>query len=371
VADREQLDIVLAGVEKWNGWLIDHANLAIDLRDADLSHRELDHIDLHGADMRNVNLRETSLAHANLAGANLARADLAHAYLGDSDLSNADLGEAIVRNASLHNANLSGARLGETDLRWANLEGAVLLGAYLGGANLNRAHVSNADFTDAQFQETIFGTIELAQVRGLDSSRHGIWPSVIDFQSLSGSKSLPHSFLRGVGLTDQLIESLPGFLGASGIRSVGQNTLDRTAVTINARRLDFLYGVLPAVHLSLVVREPGGSEYEYEGQPERQRPFNYGRIIVTKRPYRPRLDRIVLRVPLPPIDDSIKAQMVLESELERLNGANIAYDPWFGPNSNSIVRTILISLGLPPLQPAAVAPGFEYRSLSMVPEQQL
>jgi uncharacterized protein YjbI with pentapeptide repeats len=129
--------------------------------------------DLSGAD----------LSMANLSGANLSRADLSGANLSEADLSWADLSVA----------NLSGANLSEADLRWADLSGADLREANLSGAML---------------LETIFADVHLTGTKGLNACRHA-GPSSIDFRTLSKSRNLPLSFLRGCGLPDTLVEYLP------------------------------------------------------------------------------------------------------------------------------------------------------------------
>jgi hypothetical protein len=81
------------------------------------------------------------------------------------------------------------------------------------------------------------------------------------------------------------------------------------------------------------------------------------------RPYRPRLDRMYLTVAAREYDDLRVIAAEMDRILERLNAARAPYEPLLGPNSNAVVRTFLLELGLPPLQPAAVAPGFEHDGL--------
>lgn len=54
-------------------------------------------------------------------------------------------------------------------------------------------------------------TLQLAQVKGLDRCHHE-GPSIIGFETLKNSGSLPIAFLRGVGLPDNVIEYLPSLL---------------------------------------------------------------------------------------------------------------------------------------------------------------
>src|SRR5262249_19183922 len=83
------------------------------------------------------------------------------------------------------------------DLSEAILRGTNLFSADLGGANLS----------GAALEHTVFEASTLSEVNGLDQCRH--WgPSIVGFQSLKNSGSLPITFLRGVGLPDNLIELL-------------------------------------------------------------------------------------------------------------------------------------------------------------------
>jgi hypothetical protein len=63
----------------------------------------------------------------------------------------------------------------------------------------------------AKLSKTVFGNINLSDVKGLDSCKH-LGPSIIDHQTLQRSGLLPLAFLRGVGLPDNLIDYLPSLL---------------------------------------------------------------------------------------------------------------------------------------------------------------
>jgi len=132
---------------------------------------------------------------------------------------------------------------------------------------------------------------------------------------------------------------------------------------VAARRLDLLYGHLPASHLSLMLRYTTGESIEYEGAPTRAVPGAYGPIVVRKRPFRPRPDRqgvVVAYVRRRLLNDWEQA---LDNEMERLNAAMVVYEPVNGPNSNTVIRTLLLRLWLPPLQPAALPVGFDHEAL--------
>ncbi len=257
-------------------------------------------------------------------------------------------------------ADLSGADLRGADLNGADLSRAWLVGAHLRRADLSRANLSEASLRGALLDHTVFSDTDLASTKGLDSCIHD-GPSTIDDRTLAKSGELPPAFLRGAGVLNEPREG-----AGAPVETTHSSVTVPAAVNyklfIAARRLDMFFGILPASHLSLVVREENGTEYEYEGHPEQPSFGAYGRIVVTKRFYRPRPDRQSVRFPLPwdrPASDAIA---ILDADVERLNAAAVPYN-LLGPNSNTVARTLLLALGLEPLQPTAVAPGFEHEAL--------
>jgi hypothetical protein len=177
------VETVKQGAKEIEKWRNEHPGEQLDLFGADLAEAELS-----GADLREANLRSADLRGANLGGAKLSAADMAEARLGHANL----------RLAHLRETNLRGADLREADLHGANLTMASLVWAVLRGANLERA----------TFVETVFGDTDLSDARGLDSAEH-VGPSVVDERTLLKSGPLPKRFLRGCGLSDQLITYLP------------------------------------------------------------------------------------------------------------------------------------------------------------------
>ena len=140
------------------------------------------------------------LRGADLEGVRFGAADLTRANFESADLFGAFFGAANLHAANFRNANLIGAHL-----ELSNLQSADLRGAELSYANLKNAKVSDADFEGAQFYETILANIDLTGARGLHSVKHD-GPSVIDERTLRKSWPLPDVFLRGVGLSDELID---------------------------------------------------------------------------------------------------------------------------------------------------------------------
>src|SRR4051812_7326307 len=68
-----------------------------------------------------------------------------------------------------------------------------------------------ADLSRAMLDETVFGDTNLTRAKGLEICFH-TGPSTIDHRTLQRSGPLPLTFLRGIGLPDNLIDYLPSLL---------------------------------------------------------------------------------------------------------------------------------------------------------------
>lgn len=195
--DNEQaLTAVEALREK--GWLTDGS-----LEGANLSGANLRGADLFWADLEGANLSGANLIRTNLFNANLKNADLFAA-----NLSVADLEGAIVTEADLGEANLFRADLFRADLDGANLDGANLQSANLTGADLGEANLANSVCVS-----TVFADIDLSTVKGLGTIRHH-GPSTVGVDTLYNSKGkIPEVFLRGCGVSENLISYLSSLTG--------------------------------------------------------------------------------------------------------------------------------------------------------------
>ena len=195
------------------------ANLrGANLSDADLSNADLSNAILRGANLSNAILSDADLSNAILRGANLSNAILSDAILrggnlSRANLSNAILSDAILRGGNLSRANLSNANLSRANLSPANLSNAILSRANLRGANLGRANLSGANLGKSQCSGTIFASVDLSEVRGLDSINHS-GPSTVGIDTLFRSKGkISDAFLRGCGVPERWIEYLPSLIG--------------------------------------------------------------------------------------------------------------------------------------------------------------
>jgi hypothetical protein len=122
-----------------------------------------------------------------------------------------------LRGANLIKANLRDADLNWADLRDTHLQRADLRGANLSDANLRGVNLSEADLQDAWFHETVLADVDLSSCINLESIRHA-GPSTIDIRTLQRSGPLPLIFLRGVGLSDPVIDWLPSLLNQPILR---------------------------------------------------------------------------------------------------------------------------------------------------------
>jgi uncharacterized protein YjbI with pentapeptide repeats len=226
MANEEHLKKLKEGVSIWNLWRQGHRKLHIDPKpllsidpkhlysygeEIDLSGVNLSGVDLSGANLDSVDLREANLSRANLSWANLYGVDLSGANLYGANLLGTTLSRATLSRADLRGANLSMANLREADLNWANLSWANLNAVNLHYTTLMRAYLSKAHMDGAELLETLFADTDLSSVRGLSSCQHA-GPSMIDHRTLIKSRQLPLSFLRGCGLPEPLIASLPDLM---------------------------------------------------------------------------------------------------------------------------------------------------------------
>lgn len=190
------------------------ANLSgANLSGAKLKRANLNEANLNGANLNGANLSEADLNGVDLSSANLSRARLNRAYLGEANLRGAVLVEAHLNGANLRSADLvetvlSRAVLFRADLIKTDLRGADLSGADLGRAYLNGANLYETNFSGVRLYDTIFVDVDLGKTKSLELCIH-YGPSTIGHRTLINSGYLPEIFLRGCGLSDELINYIP------------------------------------------------------------------------------------------------------------------------------------------------------------------
>ena len=239
MANPEHVKILKEGVEAWNKWREENPGIVPDfyradlsganLNDANLNDANLNDADLGEADLSGADLGRAELISANLSGANLGRAEFISANLSGAQLGGASLTRADLSGANLSRADLSGASLRQTrfteanlseaqlflaDLDSASLYGADLSGADLFSTNFRFANIKEANFTDSVMINTIFADVDLSQAKGLETVKHK-GPSTIGTDALVRSRGrIPDIFLRGAGLSDDLIAAARAMGGA-------------------------------------------------------------------------------------------------------------------------------------------------------------
>lgn len=193
MANPEHLAILDQGVEVWNQWRNDNPSIVPNLRFGYLAERDLRQINLQWADLTGVSLRGADLRVSNLSETRLFKMDLM-----DADLGGANLTGAVTSSVFLSRANLARANLRSTHLC------GVLLDA--------------VDLTHATCSFTSFISLDLSQVKGLNTIRHQ-GPSSIDMETLIRSKGkIPEAFLWGCGVPEEYITYMPSLIGGSAIQ---------------------------------------------------------------------------------------------------------------------------------------------------------
>jgi hypothetical protein len=218
MANPEHLAKLKEGVTTWNGWRKKYPDVAPDLSSVLLGEVDLFEADLSGANLCGAGFDGAQLGFADLTGADLTGARFNHANLGQAKLGRAKLRSATFNssrllNADLHEEDLSGARLVFANLENTNLSAADLTDVDLEGALFLASSLDHSDLTGASLRETTFANVDLSSVRGLETVSHS-GPSSIGIDTIYKSKGrIPHEFLRGCGVPENLITYMASLVG--------------------------------------------------------------------------------------------------------------------------------------------------------------
>jgi DNA polymerase III psi subunit len=192
------------------GWLQDRSLRNVDLTFANLQGANLAGAHLAGANFYHANLNEADLTQAHFHNAQFMGTDLSGSNLSQAELSHAQFSNANLSSANLQSAYMHAVLLGGCDLSHTNLTYADLNVAHIARCNLNRT-----DFTSAIMHATTFTSLDLSVAIGLETIVHR-GPSTIDVETLYLSKgNIPHIFLQGFGVPDNLITHLSSLVGAT------------------------------------------------------------------------------------------------------------------------------------------------------------
>ncbi len=170
MANPEHVKILKQGVEVWNKWREDNPGVIPDLS---------------GWDLRNIDLSQANLYATNLRGVLLVN----HMFPG-TNLQKSELSDSLLFRVNFFRARLVGVNLSKS---------------FLEQTNFSMTSLTSVELTDSTLSNTIFGDTKLSKTEGLDTCVH-LSPSIIDDKTLIKSGPLPLSFLRGCGLSDEVIE---------------------------------------------------------------------------------------------------------------------------------------------------------------------
>ncbi|MCK6463121.1 MAG: toll/interleukin-1 receptor domain-containing protein [Candidatus Pacebacteria bacterium] len=207
MAIQEHVSILRSGVQVWNLWREQNPQILPDLSNANLAASKL-----KNANLEKVNLRGTSLWVTDLTEANLREADLSRSKCVAANFSHSCAVKAKLNSADFTKANLEGINLSEAGLSGSDFYGANLKNANLEKTDLRRTIFSNANLSGANLESayllgTIFGDTNLSDVKNIELCLH-IGPSVLDYQTIERSGTLPESFAIGCGLPGNFIDSI-------------------------------------------------------------------------------------------------------------------------------------------------------------------
>jgi hypothetical protein len=179
------VEILSKGVRTWNKWRRENPHTIPNLNRANLSNARLTGVNFEG-----VHLYEANLYEAILHQANLSRARIIDAELLAAELCNADLTEAFLTDSNLTSADFGGA---------------ILHRAILWRTKFDDTNVRGADFAGAKVGATIFGYMDLSEVKGLTAAQHR-WPSILGIDTIYRSRGhIPEAFLIGAGVPNDFV----------------------------------------------------------------------------------------------------------------------------------------------------------------------
>jgi hypothetical protein len=214
MAIQEHVLILKSGVHFWNSWREQNPQIS-----PDLSNTNLTAMQLKGMNFQKVNLREASLLATELSEANLREADLSRSRCVAANFNHSCAVKARLNSADFTKANLEGIDLSEAGLSGSDFYGANLKEANLKKTDMRRTIFTNADLCRANLESTyllgtVFGNTNLSGAENLEQCLH-MGPSVLDYQTIERSGTLPESFVMGCGLPDKFIDSIRSLLEKS------------------------------------------------------------------------------------------------------------------------------------------------------------
>jgi uncharacterized protein YjbI with pentapeptide repeats len=232
------LELFLRGANDWNSWRSSHLSDAVSIDFAGVK----EELNFEGMNLLNTGMENLQTAHIVGRPLDLTRAvflnckiedvtwsglSLQYSLLFDCKFSGCDFSLVNAKGSDWgdcrwENCDFSGACLLESDLSYVSFvecdfRNAKLISSDLHCSEMIGCWVLGADFDLVTFSETaLCGLIGLSESQNLGTTDH-TGPSSIDIQSLTPSANIPLSFLRGVGLSETIIDYLPSLTGGAAI----------------------------------------------------------------------------------------------------------------------------------------------------------
>lgn len=144
----------------------------------------------------------------NMSGGKFIGVDFSNVSFCNANLKSIDAKVSVFDQCDFSNADLTHANFFNVRFSLCTFKNAKLNDAFLVRSLFRHCQMDGADFALAEFGETDFLNVSLGGARGLSRVRHES-PSYIDIATLA--QSLPVTFLRGIGLSEEVIESQPLF----------------------------------------------------------------------------------------------------------------------------------------------------------------
>lgn len=212
MANPEHFEIVKRGASAIESWRRENPHTILDLDMAKLSGAKL-----AGADLSFSNLSMASLIDADLRDATLDNSDMSCTFLDGADFRGACLSSALLIASFMNETDFREADLSVTNLSGSQMKEANLSKADLSGANLTDVDLSQANLSEAISQATAWGGVDLSNVIGIETIEHK-GPSSIGINTLVNSRGMvPEIFLRGCGVSDDIISYIPSLFANSAI----------------------------------------------------------------------------------------------------------------------------------------------------------
>lgn len=214
MANQEHVALLKQGIDSWNKWRRENAEIQVDLSSTDLSNLDLSMGNFSPAhvsappidDIPITSYVRLQLPQVDFSLANLQNADFNHANLTGAKLRGAHLSSTNFSHTNLSDADLSYANIHYTNFSSANMASANFTGAEIDWASFSHTDLSQSDMSQTTMGWNIFATVDLGTVKGLDTVRHEAPSSVDIYTLLLSQREMPEIFLRGAGVPQNLIE---------------------------------------------------------------------------------------------------------------------------------------------------------------------